>query len=66
MERIATIYLSNNARKKRKIAAPAMAPLEVGVMDLKNRKSPPVKWRYGVIIMIVEESSVESRSIVSS
>lgn len=40
--------------------APAMAPCEEGCQDLKKRKSPPVKWRYGTImIFIVELLDVE-------
>ena len=56
---------SNIARKNKKIAAPATAPFEEGVIVLKKSMSPPVKCRYGVIIPIVEESDVESMLIVS-
>ena len=55
---------SNIARKNRKIAAPAIAPFEDGVIVLKKSISPPVKWRYGVIIAIDELSDVESMLIV--
>jgi len=35
--------------------APAIAPWENGRHDLKNRWSPPVKWKYGVIKARSEE-----------
>lgn len=63
--RIATTTLSKIARKKRKIAAPAIAPFELGVMDLKKRKSPPVKWRYGVIVIINSVELLEEPMSIS-
>ena len=46
--------LSEMANTMSAILAPAIAPLEDGRQDLKNRLSPPVKWRYGVIVSMRE------------
>jgi hypothetical protein len=46
--------LSDIANIRSAILAPAIAPREDGCNDLKNRWSPPAKWRYGVITTISE------------
>lgn len=42
--------------------APIIAPVLVGVQAAKNRASPGVKWRYGVIIPVAEVESSMSMS----
>jgi hypothetical protein len=45
--------------------APAIAPWEVGRHELKYRWSPPVKWKYGIIVMLSDELIVDATRMMS-
>jgi hypothetical protein len=58
--RVAYSSLSKIANTRSAILAPAIAAWEDGCHDLKYRWSPPLKWRYGVIMISSDEFMVNA------